>query len=217
MIPLLVKEAPRLLTTMRSSVQTDIPLGKQFELANYVRANSIGEIKQLVLDSEYGREGYSEEGAWILLPDQDKVSVALDLFFNTAAPGNGNLPQPDQPQRSIADDAIVLADPSLVRLEILNGTNEAGVAARISTRLRKKGWNIMSIGDADRDDYETTLLVNYGLPDVLIQHIENDLGAPSELTKLPSLKASAPVDMRIVVGLDILPSLDEPVAVSESK
>jgi len=216
MIPTLIKEAPRLLTTMRSSVETDMPLGKQFELANYMRSNPIEEIKQLVLDSRYGKETFSESGAWILLPDRQKVRDALDDFFTNDFSKDLAEQTHITPANGVADSYIILNDPRLVRLEILNGTDESGVAARTSKRLIDKGWNIMSIGDADRDDYETTMLVNYGLPEMLIQKITEDLDIPSRPTNLPGLRNSTPVDLRIIVGSDMLPSLEVPLAIGEA-
>ncbi|NJN83924.1 MAG: LCP family protein, partial [Caldilineaceae bacterium] len=111
MLPTLLPKAPRLLYTMRSSIETDIPMAMQLELANYMGDSSIREIRQLVLDQSYGEETYSSDGAWILLPDRARVRTALGEFFGDAPASAANANHPEW-----------------VRIEILNGTDQPGVA-----------------------------------------------------------------------------------------
>ena len=54
MLPTLLPKLPRLLYTMRSSIETDIPMALQLEFANFVRDSSLREVRQLVLDSQFG-------------------------------------------------------------------------------------------------------------------------------------------------------------------
>ena len=192
MLPTLLAKAPRMLYTMRSSIDTDMPMAAQLELANYFSDNSITEIRQLVLDGRYGEETYSEEGAWILLPDRAKVRVALDAFFKPAAPGVA----------SAGSDNL-----DWVRIEVLNGTDQPGVAARTRDLLQAQGWQVVAIGDADRSDYGHTLIVNYGVPDKLVDRVSSDLLLDPQLTRLAGLDSAAPIDMRIVVGEDFLDKL----------
>ncbi|GIV77859.1 MAG: hypothetical protein KatS3mg050_2253 [Litorilinea sp.] len=193
MLPTLLARLPKLLYTMRNSIDTDIPMPMQLELANYIKDVSLNEVRQLVLDNRFGEETYSAEGAWILRPDRAKVRAALADFFNTAGhSGNGT---------TVAQAS---ADPAWVRVEILNGTGEPGVAARTRELLEARGWQVVSIGDADRSDYGRTLVINYGVPDELVEKVGADLDLQPNLSSLHGLNTSAPVDVRIVVGRDIL-------------
>ena len=160
MLPAILAKAPRLLYTMRSSIDTDMPMATQLELANYFSGNSINELRQLVLDGRYGEETYSDEGAWILLPDRAKVRSELDTFFSPTPPG-----------------AVVMDTTNLgwVRVEVLNGTDEPGIAARTRDLLQSHGWHVVAIGDADRSDYAHTLIVNYGVPDTFVERVGDDL------------------------------------------
>ena len=193
MLPTLLPRLPQLLSTMRNSIQTDIPPTQQLELANYVTGDSLQEIRQLVLDSNYGVETYAENGAWILLPDRTRVRTALAEFF---AP-------PTQTRSSV----VAQADPDWVRIEILNGTGEPGVAAATRDLLQSQGWQVVSIGDADRSDYGRTLIINYGVSDELVQRVTTDLELEPNLSSLQGLNVAAPVDVRIVVGRDFLSRL----------
>ncbi|MEZ4713047.1 MAG: LCP family protein [Caldilineaceae bacterium] len=196
MIPALLPKIPTLFYTMRSSIDTNIPMATQIEMAQYLRTATPQNMRTLVLDSDYGEETYSEEGAWILLPDRDRVRGALERFFAPAA-----------------DVAAANADPSWVRVEVLNGTGQPGVAARTRTLLQSYGWQVVSIDDADRSDYANTLIINYRAPDALVQKLSQELDVTSGSAALSADKVNpvgtSPVDLRIVLGRDILPKLRE--------
>ncbi|MEZ4662409.1 MAG: LCP family protein [Caldilineaceae bacterium] len=196
MIPALLPKIPTLFYTMRSSIDTNIPMATQIEMAQYLRTATPQNMRTLVLDSDYGEETYSEEGAWILLPDRDRVRAALERFF---------APAPDV--------AAGNADPSWVRVEVLNGTGQPGVAARTRTLLQSYGWQVVSIDDADRSDYTNTLIINYRAPDELVEKLSQELDVTPGSAELSADKVNAigtsPVDLRIVLGRDILPKLRE--------
>jgi hypothetical protein len=157
-----------------------------------MRTASLNDIRQLVLDSRYGLETYSEDGAWILLPDREKVRVAVDEFFRAPAIN--------------AQDgvAVALAAPQ-ARIEVLNGTNQPGVAARTRDLLVARGLQVVSIGDADRHDYDRTLVINYGASAQVVDEVSAALNLHTGLASLSGMNQSTPVDVRIVVGSDILP------------
>jgi polyisoprenyl-teichoic acid--peptidoglycan teichoic acid transferase len=194
MIPALIAKAPTLIYTMRSSIDTDIPMATQLDLANYMRQASLKEIRQLVLDKRFGEETYSDEGAWILLPDREKVRTAVDDFFRA----------PTVTSQAVL--SVALADAHQVRIEVLNGTDQPGVAARTRELLEARGWQVVSIGDADRHDYGRTLVINYRAPAQIVEEVTAALNLQSGLATVPGLSSSTPVDVRIVVGNDMLPA-----------
>ena len=222
MIPTLAARAPQLMNTMWGSVSSDISPTKAAEIAYHVRSNSF-ELRQLVLDDHFGEESYSDNGAWILLPNRELIRPALSQFFNpaalpaidartssvlrpspnaTAAAGGGAV-STDSNQANVPENVPVL-DAGEARLEILNGTGQYGVAARVRQELEDKGWNVVSIGDADRSDYRRTLLVNYNTDESLVREIGRQLNLTASLYELPGLLVSESTDLRIVIGQDYL-------------
>ncbi|MBX2999762.1 MAG: LCP family protein [Caldilineaceae bacterium] len=212
MIPTLVSKAPELTATMRDSFGTDIPLPVMISLANYIRQNDLQNVERLVLDNRYGQEGYSEDGAWILLPDRSRVRSALAQFFDASRA----LPQEAVSPLGVIsaigagaadltpNNAPVVDNRSTARLEVLNGTDAPGVAARIRDLLQASGWQVITIGDADRSDYRRTLIVNYNADESLVEQINLDLKLPPDLPTMSGLVISDKVDMRIIVGQDFL-------------
>ena len=189
MIPQLLAKAPQLLVSAQNTIQTDIPIPTGVELAKLVNNSTMREIRQLVLDSHYGEETYSSDGQWILLPDRAQVRTALDQFFSPAAA------------------AVATASGGPLRVEVLNGTAQAGVAAATAELLKAQGWDVVSVGDADRKDYVQTIVINYAAPAASVQKISTDLSLEPNLATLNGLNARASVDLRIVVGADLLPRL----------
>ena len=165
-------------------------------MAQLLRSVAPREIRQEVLDNRYGEETYSEFGEWILRADPQKKEAILDRFF--ADPG----------QSQTGGDTT---DLRWVRVEVLNGTNQPGIAAKTRDLLALRGWQITSIDDADRKNYGQTLLINYSVPADLMERIRTDLGLASSQTSLAPNQlnngGTAPVDVRIIVGNDLLPEL----------
>ena len=187
MISQLLPRVPQLLMTMQNSIETDIPIPVGLNLANLVSDSSLREVRQLVLDSQYGEETYSSEGAWILLPDRARVRVALDRFFG-ASPNNST--------------AAATAD--ALRIEVLNGTTQPGIATSTAERLEAQGWHVVSVNDADRSDYQQTIIINYAAPAALVQKLSSDLGLTASAATFSGLDRTSPIDIRIVVGQDLV-------------
>lgn len=197
MIPTLLPKIPTIFYTMRSSIDTNIPMARQLELAQFASNTSVENIRQIVLDKRYGEETFSEEGAWILLPDRTLVKSALDRFFAPTTSSDGI--------------AAANGEASWVRIEVLNGTGQPLVASRTRDLLEAKGWKVITVDDADRSDYDHTIIINYGVSPTVIDQLGNDMELPSSPSSLSlsSIKtaSTALVDLRIVVGKDYLAQL----------
>lgn len=225
MIPTLIAKAPRLLSTIWGSVRTDMPLQTAADIANYVSSNTF-DLRTLVLDDRYGEESYNENDAWILLPDRDLIRPELRKFFDpSAVPGtvadSSSVPLPQIQPRTRADaddgptellaagadrnDRVMAARE--VRLEILNGTGKAGIAALARRQLEASGWRVVSIGDADRSDYQHTLLVNYNTDESLVRELGRQFNLTGSLYSLPGLLIPESTDLRIVIGEDFLSTI----------
>lgn len=195
MLPQLLPKTPQLLLSMQNAVRTDIPVPLGLELARVINSGSLQEIRQLVLDNQYGEETYSSEGAWILVPDRSKVRNALSGFYTalTSAP--------------VATVAGVAGSVAKLRIEVLNGTQEPGAAIRAAQLLEARGWQVVSVGDADRESYSQTIVINYGAPESFVNAVSDALDLVPEDALVKGLAPSAQVDVRVVVGSDVLKSL----------
>lgn len=94
--------------------------------------------------------------------------------------------------------------PALIRsewsLEVLNGSGVAGVAKKLAERLREKGYQVISAGNADKDSYtESQIYVSSAFKeriDLLIADVKDVVKIASIAGELKDSTASA----RIIVG-----------------
>ena len=61
--------------------------------------------------------------------------------------------------RTAGSMRLVVGSDGPPSIEVLNGNGVAGIAGRWSDWLAARGVEVSEVGDADRDDYETTLVV----------------------------------------------------------
>jgi LytR cell envelope-related transcriptional attenuator len=47
----------------------------------------------------------------------------------------------------------------IVRVQVLNGSGESGIGARVASSLREGGFQVVEIENADRSDYFATMVV----------------------------------------------------------
>jgi hypothetical protein len=47
----------------------------------------------------------------------------------------------------------------VIRVQVLNGSGEDGIASRVASFLREGGFQVVEVGNADRPDYFATLVV----------------------------------------------------------
>ncbi|MGH7741534.1 MAG: LytR C-terminal domain-containing protein [Candidatus Eiseniibacteriota bacterium] len=47
----------------------------------------------------------------------------------------------------------------VIRVQVLNGSGEDGIASRVASFLREGGFQVVEVGNADRRDYFATLVV----------------------------------------------------------
>ncbi len=212
MTPTLIANAYRLMSTMQASVQTDMPLPKVIDIARDAYSNPFAIERRVVLDARYGEESWSENEAWILLPDRQRIRATLRQFFDiTASPATGRSFS-SAGGAFFSTDAFQANPSSAVhvpaardaRVEILNGTGYPGIAARVRAELQARGWRVVAIGDADRSDYQRTLLVNYNTDENFVREIGRQLNLPASLYTFPGLLIPNSADLRIVVGRDYL-------------
>jgi len=97
-----------------------------------------------------------------------------------------------------------------VRVEVLNGTANEGLAGRMAASLREQGFNVVRIANAPRTGLRTTQVIN--LADdaekhrLVVRAVRRDL---SELNLLRMNAVDEQADVRVIVGQDYFDRADE--------
>ncbi len=187
----LLPRLPGLAVAMANSVQTDIPIDKALTLARVIDKMDLNNIARVVINPKMGTV-IQNDGAlgYTLLPDVPKVRAAADAIFADQAEG----PTPEEVQRQ-----TIHAEAA--RVVLLNGTQEKGLASRMQAKLVTQGYNVVTVGNADRADYDKSSLVIYGEPkQATVDGLMTWFGISEDhVTTLP---AADDRDIAVIVGSD---------------
>jgi hypothetical protein len=92
-----------------------------------------------------------------------------------------------------------------VRVDVRNGSGIAGMGAKLAAQLRKDGYVINSVGNADSFDYDTTQIRATSRTPLAGERVRSDIHlAQATVTPvpLPSSTASTLADVTVIVGRD---------------
>lgn len=134
----------------------------------------------------------AEDGDQVLIyPDRAIIyRESDDVIINIS-------PVSTDPVDEVADDLVDETDEDLsVIVEIRNGSGIAGAAGALRDELGGS-YEILSVGDADRSSYDTTLIVNMNGLDVTA--LAADLGA-DVVDTLPEGEERSSADIVIILG-----------------
>ncbi|MBV8333138.1 MAG: LCP family protein [Candidatus Eremiobacteraeota bacterium] len=135
---------PDLLRIFRKYVQTDFTDSELLSIASYYQGIPDSAIvnEQVPYTGDVDLPGYGDS----LVPDE-RAKDRLVQNMLLAPP----VPEP-------SPDAMALAAiaPATLRVDVENGSGGTGAAKRVADRLRRAGFTIGSVGDAERSDYTVT-------------------------------------------------------------
>ena len=87
----------------------------------------------------------------------------------------------------------------VVRVQVLNGSSEGGVAGRLASFLREGGFHVVEVRNADRDDYFATLVVARREDPAAALAVARYLGGPPVIRQA---WGSDQADVTVVLGSD---------------
>ena len=87
----------------------------------------------------------------------------------------------------------------VIRVQVLNGSGESGVALRAASHLRDGGFQVVEVGNADRSDYFETLVVSRREDMTPATTVAQYLGTPPVIRQVLD---SDEADVTLVLGND---------------
>ncbi len=169
--PANLPKLPRTMDAVAKNVRTDMSPKDLLYLAKFVSKLDMAGVKMATLP------GVPEtlHGISYWIPDANKTAeVVQELFF---------------PQTVVA----------LPTIEVLNGSGVVGAGASAAEMLKKKGYEVKSVGNAPKFDYDSSEVINHKGSDEGAQQIALLLN--SQIVKQEQDKA-APADVTVIVGKD---------------
>lgn len=124
--PSSIPKLPQLVAQGFKIVNTNLPWEKVLNLTLAISKFSLTDMKTAVLP---GNSRVVNE-AWYWVVNEDKARAVID--------------------------SVVLGTPTPLKITVLNGSGRAGVAKQVGDQLKDYGYNVVSQGNADHFDYQTT-------------------------------------------------------------
>ena len=181
----MLTRAPALVGQAREMIGTDLNIGQLIRLAKLAQQIDSDRVGSLLIDARYVREVQLRDGALVLVPDKDRIRKDLTALVAGMNPEYG------------------------ARIEVLNGSGRAGMAADTAKYLLNLGYDVRRIDDADRSDYtESVLEVFTGR-----RSLADDLAATLRLPRWSAREARGTdpeIDIRIIVGREFRLPQPEP-------
>src|SRR5262245_52662626 len=86
-----------------------------------------------------------------------------------------------------------------IRVELLNGSGRVGLAGALASYLRDGGFDVLEVGNADRSDYRTTLVVSRTEAAEPGRIVTDYLGTRHVIQQIGSQEL---IDVTVIVGRD---------------
>jgi len=179
----LVPRALELMVTMRDMVQTDLGPTGITSLAQLVPEIPPANVNRAQIDLSLAPQWTTPEGAWVMLPDREKIAPVI----------MGLLDPPAEQVNVLRQEAS--------RVVVRNGTPMQGWARQIADRLELRGFEIVEVGPADRSDYAETLIFVYADKPYTVQNLQAYLEVKDgNVRSEPG--GSQEVDILVILGDD---------------
>jgi LCP family protein required for cell wall assembly len=154
LLPELARNAPQIYKTIEASVQTDLALDQILALANLATKVDRSQIRFGVIDQTCTQPWVTPDGGQVLVPLRDRMREVRDYVFAADQP----TPVPDQTADQPAPVGPT-ATPETATVSVFNGTTRAGLAGSTADYLKAHGIGVLDVGNAERQDYATSLVI----------------------------------------------------------
>ena len=191
MLPQLLSRAPELYATVEDSVATDLKLDQIIALAQLANQVDRDTMRFAVIDENCTENWTTPDNAMVLVPIRERVREKRDYILGLTNP---------EEAANVEEEAATVS--------VLNGTESPGLAGATAEYLEAHGITVTTYDNADRQDYDTSLIIlNRNKPLTAAQLIK--------LLRLPQsalVKGENPTavhDIVIILGQDYVQSLPD--------
>ena len=113
--------------------------------------------------------------------------------------------KPTEGKQKASTPLTKLPSPKGVKVQVLNGCDVRGLAAKVRGVLRERGFDVMSIGNARRQNYSKSLVIVRSKGNFAEQAAEvlaRSLGVSNEQIRVDRDPALVDIDVTLILGMD---------------
>jgi hypothetical protein len=140
-LPHLVSRAPEIYQAVDASIQTDLKLDEIMALGMLASKVDRDDIRFGVIDEQMTMAMTTPDEQQILLPLRDEMRRVRDYVFGIERPS----------EETVGEESATIS--------VLNGTEMPGLAGATSEYLTSQGFLVSHYDNADRPDYEDSLII----------------------------------------------------------
>lgn len=144
MLPQMAAKSNQIFTTLEDSISTDMTLDEILALGNLALKVNRDKIRFGVIDESCTQSWTTPEGAQVLVPLRDRMREVRDYVFGEAESAGGPAATVEQENASIS---------------VRNGTTQPSLAADTGKILQENGLRVEQFANADRQDYESSVII----------------------------------------------------------
>ena len=194
MLPTLLTKAPLLYQELSTGIRTNLTLDQMVSLGMLalqvpkkdIHRGTIAPPDQVTLES-------LPDGAQVLKPVPDRIRELRDqIFTNTSAVG------PSVPVDNPAEGARLEA----ARVSVRNGSGVEGLATQTADYFKGQGLNVVEIGNADRLDYDKSMLIVENATYPYAVRFLSSLMSLSQSQILRPVTSDPAIDIIVILGQD---------------
>jgi len=199
MVPTLLGKAPALYQELASGINTNLGLEDMISLAMLALELDLENIERGVIAPPdmvtLETVSYGGTEAEVLKPIPSAIRELRDTIFAETSAIGPSIESEDPTEGASSENA---------RISVLNGAGIEGLAGRTEEYLLAQGLNVVEVGNADRMDYTTTMVIDYtGNP-----YTTRYLSTLMDLTQsqiLYQTQSDSDIDVVVIVGADFYP------------
>lgn len=205
MIPILVTKAPILYEEVKAGVRTnliDANAPPEQMIQQLQRVISLG-LLAMEIDPTTIKKGVISppemviltilpSGAEVLKPVPEKIRQLRDEIFTMSSAISPSISENDPAYAANAEGASI---------EVLNGAGIEGLAGKTAQYLEGLGLNVVEVGNADRLNYDKTVVIDHTGNPYTRQFLLN-LANLTESQILSQYDPDNPIDITLIIGAD---------------
>jgi hypothetical protein len=194
-----------LISVFNRDVQTNLTRDEELSLAQAFASMPKDGLQQQRID--YVDDKVIADGGDVLIPDEaKKQQLVRRMLIDPPVPS----PSPDP-------NLIAAITPLSLRVDVENGTGIPGMARRVASMLKQKGFTIGAVTNAPTSDVATTELHQHSKIAFAALRVREALGKAAKDAPVisdgdlpaPQNTADPISDVTVVVGQDLVPTLTQ--------
>lgn len=198
-----VWKLPALIKEVLAATRTDVTPGQALRYATFLKEITPEQVETTTLPGS----GQTIGGVSYWVADEERLAALRERLAPGGASGLGQVVMAREVQAGLAGVANEGITPGEVRVEVLNGTGQAGTAREVAALLEKAGFTVIGVGNADSYTYQVSEVVDWSGKSKAAELLAGVVGGVAKRSETASIGSRTPssgnTDLTVIVGQNL--------------